>query len=428
MKKRNLYILVFVVSVLGLFVVQYQYLKIGLNLAKVQFTRNIGLSAQTIRRDLSERNELSFLIGKSITRDSSYFNLRLDSVQDAASHFLDDLIRDRLAINGISTDFSYVLAATDSTEYLRAPGDFKDNVALNSYPIPLEGYLPELVDQKLVLELRFKDMNTYFLFQLNGLTIPSLIFMLAIILVVIWVLRSFYWQRKVIMTTNEFLNNLIHELKTPVFSIGLATKILEENTNREGQAPLIALIRQQVERLKIHIDKVLELGSLESGKRVFQLEVVDFAPYLQRLCHDFNTLSGLENVKFSWELQPGAYTIRAECAHLENAINNLLDNAKKYSKKPEIDLSAIVREGKLIIKVEDNGEGIAKKDKYRIFQKYYRVTQGDLHNVKGYGLGLSYVKNVVRLHKGKITIDSELGKGTAISIILPLILTNAKNV
>jgi two-component system phosphate regulon sensor histidine kinase PhoR len=228
------------------------------------------------------------------------------------------------------------------------------------------------------------------------------------------------------MTTNEFINNLTHELKTPVFSIGLATKILEDNA-QEGQAPIIAIIRQQVERLKVHIEKVLELGSLESGKRVFQLKPVDFAPHLLGLCEEFHTLASMEKVDFSYHLQSGEYKIRAEVGHLENAINNLLDNAKKYSPHPEIRLTALTEKGKLIITVVDNGEGIAKKDKYRIFQKYYRVTEGDLYRVKGYGLGLSYVKNVVGHHKGKITVDSEIGRGTAIAISLPLILDNGKD-
>ena len=420
LKGRNIYIIIFSIAVLGLFIVQYQYLKIGLNLAKVQFNKNIVASSQVIKKELSEENELTFLIGKTIIKDGTYFNVSFDSVKDASSHFLNDFLKDRLAGNGITTNFSYQIISKDSTYYLHSPKFFDDKNAVNSYPIELEGYLPSLVNKRLVLEVQFKDINTYFLSQLNGLTIPSLIFMLAIIIVVIWVLKSFYGQRKVIMTTNEFINNLTHELKTPVFSIGLATKLLEKDSIEE-QKPIIVLIRQQIDRLKNHIDKVLELGSLESSRGVFSLKIVDFRLNLNKICEEFETLSKLENTKFTYEIPAQKILITAEASHLENAINNLLDNAKKYSKNPEVKLLVKVINKKLLICVIDNGEGIAKKDKSKIFQKYYRVTEGDLYKVKGYGLGLSYVKKVIKNHKGKINLESELGNGTKITLELPLI-------
>ena len=420
LKGRKLYITIFIISVLGLFVVQYQYLRIGLNLAKVQFNKNIVASSQIIKKYLSSENELTFLIGKSISKDDTYFNTSLDSVQDASSHFLNDFLTDRLASNGITTNFSYQIISKDSTDYLRSPKIFEKDENINTYPIQLEGYLPNLINKNLTLELQFNDINTYFLYQLNGLTIPSLIFMLAIIIVVIWVLRSFYWQRKVLVTTNEFINNLTHELKTPVFSIGLATKILEEDS-KEEQKPIIILIREQVSRLKNHIDKVLELGSLEERKKVFDLSIGDFSPNLNKLCEEFQTLSKLDDTQFTYQIPLGKLLIKAEVFHLENAINNLLDNAKKYSNKPIIKLLAEVKNKALQITIIDNGEGIAKKDKQRIFQKYYRVLDGNLYKVKGYGLGLSYVKKVVQNHKGKILLESEIGEGTKISILLPLI-------
>lgn len=419
-KGRNIYIILFSIAVLGLFIVQYQYLKIGLNLAKVQFNKNIVAASQVIKSDLSTENELTFLIGKSITKDGTYFAVSLDSVQDASSHFLNDFLKDRLAAKGITTNFSYQIISKDSTYYLHSPKVFDTKEKINTYPIELEGYLSRLVDKRLVLELQFNDINTYFLSQLNGLTIPSLIFMLTIIIVVVWVLKSFYWQRKIIVTTSEFINNLTHELKTPVFSIGLATKLLEKDSTVQ-QEPIIVLIRQQIDRLKNHIDKVLELGSLESSRSVFNLKRIDFSQNLQRICEEFSMLSKLEEAVFNYELPNQELLIKAESSHLENAINNLLDNAKKYSKNPEIKLVAEVKQKKLFITINDNGEGISKKDKARIFQKYYRVTEGDLYKVKGYGLGLSYVKKVIKNHNGKIYLESELGKGTKITIAIPLI-------
>ncbi len=419
MNKRNIYIIIFIVSILGLAIVQYQYLQVGLNLAKVQFNKKIGQTSETIKSELSNTNELTYLIGRALKKDNSNFKTSVDSIANASSRFLNDYITQRLVQNGIDSDFTYTLYARDSTFYLKSPVSFENEERLATYPIALVGYLPELVQEKLILELRFRDLNTYFLSKLSGLTLPSILFLIGILITVIWVLRTYYWQRNLITTTNEFINNLTHELKTPVFSIGLATKILDEHVN-SSQKPILTIIRQQVHKLTEHIDKVLELASLEGKKEVFSLQIIDFKPYLQKLCEEFKLLTSIENVQFTYNLASGKYLIKAETFHLENAINNLLDNAKKYAKQPQIHLETTINKGQLTISVKDNGQGIESNQKRHIFKKYYRVAQGDIHQVKGYGLGLSYVKKVVENLKGKVAIESEINKGTIVKLSIPL--------
>ncbi len=419
MNWRKLYTVIFVVSILALFAVQYQYLKIGLNLAKVQFNKNIGIVSQNIKQDLASENQLSFLVGRALIKDDTYFKLSLDSVKNASNHFLKDFISYRLSLNGIDTDFSYRLFTRDSTFYLKSSNNFNSKTKLVLYPIELEGYLPKLVDRNIILELQFKDLNTYFLSQLNGLTIPSLLCLVVIIVVFIWVLKSIYWQRKVITTTNAFINNLTHELKTPVFSIGLATKILENDIDPKKRQ-FLTIIRQQTDRLNQHIDKVLELGKLEFQKSLFLLETVNFKENLIKICSDFEALSKLQGVEFTYDIIDDTYFIKAEVNHLENSISNILDNAKKYSESPVIHLKTEIIKKQLSIIISDNGIGINKKEKNLIFKKYYRVSNGNLYRVKGYGLGLSYVKEVIKKHKGKIKIDSIVGEGTSVTILIPL--------
>ncbi len=420
MSKKNIYIAVFVVSVIGLAIVQYRYLEIGLSLARVQFSKNLVTAGDEIRNDLTARDQMTFLLGKALQRDSTYFRLSIDSVQDASRFFLNDFITERLLRNGIEAEFSYDLFSKDTTYYLQSPKSFTDRDREVKYPILLEGYLPELLGERLILELKFRDLRSYFLFQLNGLILPSLLFLIGIVAVIIWILRTYYWQRNLITHTNEFINNLTHELKTPVFSIGLASKLLDQNAT-EQQKPVLAIIRQQTDRLSGHIDRVLDLARMESRKDIFHLVEVDFRPVLQKLCEDFSTLVSLEDVRFTYTLQEGGYPVRAEVFHLENAINNLLDNAKKYADDPMIELRATLEKGYLVIRIRDNGRGIGPEDQKRIFQKYFRVGEGDLHQVKGYGLGLSYVKKVIDAMKGKIHLESKLGEGTVISIQIPLI-------
>ncbi|MDX5585877.1 MAG: HAMP domain-containing sensor histidine kinase [Aureibaculum sp.] len=421
MKKRTIYIFIFIISVIGLVVIQYRYLRIGLNLANVRFTQNIGRSVIAIQSDLSEGNKLTFLLGKAITNDDTYFNTDLDSVRDASSYFLRDFLEFKLLENGIKTDFSYKLFVENSPLHIYSSNFNDKEIKLKRYPIPLKGYLPSLVQENVVLELQFNKINEYFLFQLNSLTIPSLVFLLAIILVVIWVLRSFYWQRGIITMTNEFINNLTHELKTPVFSIGLATKMLQQNENEESK-PYLEIIKNQNDRLKEHIEKVLELANLEKNNKSLNLRMVDFFPHLERLCAEFSAISKMEGFDFNYEIKEKKFMLKCEPMHLANAINNLLDNAKKFGpEKPIISLVSEIINKKLQITVKDDGIGIDKKDQKNIFKKHYRVSNGNLYNVKGYGLGLHYVEKIVNLHKGRILLKSKINEGTEITIRLPII-------
>lgn len=420
MKKRNVYILVFIISVIGLVIIQYRYLKIGLNLANVRFNQNIGRSVNAIQSELSTNNKLTFLLGKAITNDDTYFETELDSVREASRYFLSDFLEFKLLQDGIKTRFSYKLYAENSPLYINSSNFNEQEVKLKRYPIKLDGYLTDLVGQNVILELQFYRINEYFLSQLNGLTIPSLIFLLAIIIVVIWVLRSFYWQRSIITMTNDFINNLTHELKTPVFSIGLATKMLQQKEDKESKTYL-EIIRNQNDRLKEHIEKVLQLASLDKTTNALNISKTDFFPHLKRLCEEFKIISKMEDVDFSYEIQKSEILLKCEPMHLSNAINNLLDNAKKFGKNtPKINLAAEIINNKLHITVTDNGIGIEKKEQKKIWQKHYRVSLGDLYTVKGYGLGLNYVKKIVKLHKGKIELESTINEGTKITIKLPI--------
>ncbi|MBO0330162.1 sensor histidine kinase [[Muricauda] lutisoli] len=417
--RRNLYVVVFVIAVIGLLVVQYQYLRVGLGLAKAQFSDKIDKARENINSELSEVNSLTYTLGNAIRKDTSEVKIGLDSLEKASQYYLNDYISYQLNVSGIDAPFSYTLYSRDSITYLssvRPHLKAQDNL---TYPMKIEGYLPELLQKEIILEIGFEDLNKYFLGQLRGLIIPGLLFLLLIIIVVIWVLKSFYLQRSMITTTNDFINNLTHELKTPVFSIGLASKILEEDVP-ENKKAVVDLIRKESDRLKTHIDKVLELASMESGKKLLQFQEIDFSTDLKNICESFAILSEHNAIDFDYELEEGPYYIRAEKFHLENVIGNLLENARKYSDDPKVKLTANKHKGWLNIKIMDNGPGIAKDDIKKIFSKYYRVKNGDLHKVKGYGLGLYYVQKIIKMHRGKISVESELGKGTTFILSLKL--------
>ena len=426
-RKRIFFIALFVISITGLAIVQYRYLRIGLNLARVQFSQKIAMVSADIQKDFYGRNQLTFLLANALEKDTSFFRTEPAELQDASRYFLEDYLRERLIDHEIDREFSFTLTARDSSYYLRSAQNPRLETKGYEYPIELKGYLAERLEKRMILQLEFQDLDRYFLSQLNGLTLPSLLFLIGILAVVLWVLRTYYWQRKVITTTNEFINNLTHELRTPVFSISLATKILDARLKKKDRE-FTGRILEETKKLTTHIDKVLELGTLEHRKTVIDKKRIDFRISLEQLCSDFQSLCLLEGQSFEFNLDPGPYSMIASVFHLENAINNLLDNARKYGAGSSISLSAVKTPNSLEIEVRNGGDPIPAEALNSIFKKYYRLPKGDRQKVRGYGLGLSYVRTVAVKHNGRVYASSGADTGTVFRFVVPLQSNSGKHV
>ena len=363
MLKKYIYISLFLISIIGLSIVQFQYFRIGLNLAGHQFNQNIGEAINNIKEGLSTQNELTYLMATVIEKDETNFRLSMDSLKDASSYFLNDYLVSELAAQGIRAEFAYTVRSRDSIVYISSKKQFSEGSDLLAFPLVLTGYLPQKMASPIILEISFQNLNRYFLSQLNGLTIPSLIFILVILFILIWVFRAFYMQRSLITTTNEFINNLTHELRTPVFSLGLATKLLEEKSNKD-QKELVGMIRVQLEKLKSQIDKVLELAIIEGKSGVLKKEEFDFHPILERIGSDFRKPLLMEGGKFHAEFNGIPYLINGDSYHLENSISSLLENARKYS-GDHLDIKFLGSRIKnnLVVQIIDKGRGIPKSAK-----------------------------------------------------------------
>ena len=158
-------------------------------MAKLQFSSKIGLASENIRNTLETKNKLTFLLANAIEEDSLYFNISVDSLRDASSHFLNDFITEKLVENGIEADFTYRLVTRDSAHYIKSPEVYERTAELVTYPIEIKGYLPTLMGTDVILELKFRNLDSYYLSKLNGLTVPSLLFILGIIVAILWILR-----------------------------------------------------------------------------------------------------------------------------------------------------------------------------------------------------------------------------------------------
>jgi two-component system phosphate regulon sensor histidine kinase PhoR len=239
--------------------------------------------------------------------------------------------------------------------------------------------------------------------------------------------RSMRSQQRLMEIKNDFISNVTHELKTPVTTVSVALEALRnfkglENPQRTEEYLNIA--QSELTRLTILTDKILKTAIFENKGVNFEPEPVDLFKTMEQVLHSMKLVFEKQKAQVTFEKTGEAFTISGGSVHLTNVIYNLLDNALKYSAgEPRISVSLTEHGNRVIIKVGDNGIGIPKEYSKKIFEKFFRVPAGDVHNVKGYGLGLSYVDSVIRSHKGTIEVDSESGKGSTFIISLPKTLS-----
>ncbi len=296
-----------------------------------------------------------------------------------------------------------------------------ENEAKNSYKTSLEAMA---FNSGLELNLIFPD-KMQFIRNEMGVMFLSSVMLILIILVFFWLtVRSLWAEKMIYKNTTDFLNNMTHEFKTPLTNIALAGKMIgreQKNDNREKIREYSSIILSENEKLQHQVEQVLSMAALERGEIPLCVERIDVHSILLAAIKCMRLQIESAGGEIKTDLQAEKTELSADKHHLSNAICNLVDNAIKYAKgKPEISINTLSDDKTLNLIVQDKGIGIEKKYKKDIFNKYFRVTNENLHDVKGFGLGLAYVKKIIELHNGTIEVESEPGKGTSFIIQLPL--------
>jgi signal transduction histidine kinase len=223
---------------------------------------------------------------------------------------------------------------------------------------------------------------------------------------------------------SDFVNNMTHEFKTPLASISLAAQMLHDggvSKTPETLKHISGVIYDESRRLRFQVEKVLQMAMFDKDKANLKLELIDINEIIDNVCINFGIRIDTKQGELITEFKATESWVMADEVHITNAIYNLLDNALKYSpEKPRIVVKTWNEKNKLIFSVKDYGIGIKKEEIKRIFEKFYRVSTGNLHNVKGFGLGLAYVKKVIENHKGQIKVESQLDLSTEFIICLPI--------
>ena len=230
-------------------------------------------------------------------------------------------------------------------------------------------------------------------------------------------------QKRISEIKNDFINNMTHEFKTPIATVSLATEALQDADLRKNEGIVdryIQVIRDENKRLGMQVEKVLQIASLDKKDFRLKFETADVHDIIEKALVNIDILVQKRQGSITSQLLASNPIIEADKVHLTNIIYNLLDNANKYSPEPpEIHIRTENISTGVIIKISDKGIGMSREDIDKIFEKFYRVSTGNIHDVKGFGLGLSYVKNIVEMHKGTISVKSDLGKGSTFKVYLP---------
>lgn len=383
----------------------------------------ISNAAREIRETVRERyiyqKELLDEVIFSILYESSERPLkeRLDFSQ------LDRVIKNELRNNGIKIDYHFSVTTSDGREVYHCP-DYAEEGNEVIYSQRLFPNDPPA--QTGIVHLHFPEMRKYLFYSVRFM-LPAIAFTLALIIIFAFTIFAIFRQKRLTEMKNDFINNMTHEFKTPISTISLAAQMLSDPAVGKSEAMfkhISGIITDETKRLRFQVEKVLQMSMFDKQAAKFKRQELDVNELIGDIVNTFRLKVESAGGKINADLTAEVPNVFVDEMHFTNVIFNLMDNAVKY-RAPERDLQLDVRtwseNNRINIAIADNGIGIKREDLKKIFDRFYRVHTGNRHDVKGFGLGLAYVKNVIMAHKGTIHADSDYGKGTKFIITLPTI-------
>ena len=336
---------------------------------------------------------------------------------------LDQDIKAELMNNGINIPYHFTVTTQDGREVYRCPDYTGDGI---EYTYSQVLFRNDPANKMGVVKIHFPDMSSYIYSSIRFM-IPSVVFTLVLLVTFIFTIVVIFRQKRYSEIKNDFINNMTHELKTPIASISLAAQMLNDKSVTKSEKMMEHLggvINDETKRLRFLVEKVLQMSMFDKKKAVFKKKELDLNEMVENTAKSFSLRVEHTGGKIYTEIEAIDSTMYVDEMHFQNVIFNLMDNAVKYRKmdKPlDIYLRTWNDDEHLYLSIRDTGLGIKKENLKKIFDKFYRVHTGNVHDAKGFGLGLAYVHKVVDLHDGEIKVESEYGKGTTFTIKLPVI-------
>lgn len=331
------------------------------------------------------------------------------------------LLRNNLRERGIAQDFDLGILSDQGQIIPITQTDFPEK--LLSEGVQARLFPGDILGKENFLMVHFPNKNAYILRQVWLPVLSSIFFIGIVIFCFAYAIRVIIRQKNLSDIKNDFINNMTHEFKTPIATVSLAVEALQDPDlmNQESfRKRYISVIKDENKRLGSQVEKVLQAAALDKKEFKLKLEEINLEEILEGARRQFELQVENKGGEITFESRLGYPLIMADAFHLGHIFNNLLDNANKYCKeKPNIRIKALEADEFVFVSIQDNGIGMTKDAQRKIFDKFYRVPTGNLHDVKGFGLGLSYVKTMLEAHKGEISVQSEPGKGSTFTIKLP---------
>ena len=376
--------------------------------------RNLQNSIQKSRQEIKNSlgKEYDLVVKKIPEMPEKSIEERLDGSD------LKEIIGERLRNNGVKIPFEY--AVKEKGEFILMSQNFFNQHSDYTYNRKMSFGQQQ---EPATLFLIFPDQS-HDLLSSVVLLLPSLIITILLVLCFGFCIVVIVKQKKLSAIKNDFINNMTHEFKTPIATISLAAQMLKDGAVNNSPSTIdhiAGIIRDESKRLTFQVEKVLQTALFTETRMKLKLKNVNLNEVVENLVTKFILRVEDKGGQLYSYLEADQDEVYADEVHITNVVSNLLDNAIKYcTKVPEISVYTRNKGQEIIISVIDNGIGIAAKEQKLIFERFYRVSTGNLHDVKGFGLGLSYVKTIVEAHGGRIEVESAEGKGSRFDIILPL--------
>jgi two-component system phosphate regulon sensor histidine kinase PhoR len=401
------------IALIVLMVIQVNWLFNAARLEEQNFNQTVAKALNESREEIGSRvpvcnNMKNYLCGHPCQATAK--KKTIDEI--------DSIIRSNL--NNYQIELGYKFEITDSAYVVKDLKLFGSRCYLQS----LNGLLEK---DGIQIRLEFPARKQFLLAQMKGSFLLAIFSVLFVMVSFIVTFRMFKKERLIVKQTSDFINNMVHEFQTPLSNIRLAASLIKKKEgviNDEKVMEYTTVILKENQKLENHVVNILKVSC--GNENDCSLESVDIHQVIVETGGEFKTRLDALNGKIEYNLDAKHHTLNVAADHFVLIFSNLIDNAIKYSASaPLITISTINRRNSIEIGVKDNGIGIETKDLSMVFEKYYRVSTGNVHNVKGFGLGLTYVKKLIEQYKGKIEVLSSKNSGTLFTITLPL--ENEKN-
>lgn len=421
MKKKAIVIIVVLssISLLGIVLTQLYWVQKSMDLAEDQFDNSVRIALKSVlNRLLDNKNDTVF---QQHLYDLSCNKPRLEVTDYIVPQMLDSLMWEELVWMELGDTYSYAIYNKNNNRFVTGNYIDQEEALLDS---PFQFSVSSIYKSgDYFLSVFFPTKRSMLLQRMEGWLLMSVFFLIVLTISFVYVIFAILQQKRLSEIKTDFINNMTHEFKTPIATSILAGEMLmkpevQKNTDRIKKYAKVVLDENL--RLQGQVEQVLQVATLERGGQRFRLKKINLHEILKSVIESFELRLKENEVMIKVDLEAGEPQIVADKTHIGNVFYNLMDNAIKYSTdKPNVEIKTWNDKYGICVRVKDNGIGIDLHHQKNIFKSLYRVPTGNIHEVRGFGLGLYYAKSVVDFHHGRIHLESEPGKGSSFDVYLP---------